>query len=353
MAEGSKAGENSAARAFQRHFDSHPAAQHDRLHGPSRSNDQRFASAWQNSNQANAEFLQHQMGRLDLESASRGSVSPIPSLLHGPGDHPLLHDARIRHHEPQHTGVPPAMHTAARDPFALGAQSSNINQAPMTSVAQPSTLPNVSQAHAVPAFGAHQFQPAPPGQPQFWGHDARQFNTMPWQPAALQQQPHALSQDLGQSMEHTTHEEIRAAHEADFDKAMADWMAQQATEEPVTDSTEASEQAAEPQEGPLGDNELARVAQQLVESVSSDESEKFRKSNFVDLMRRIAAQEVVIRDNNMVEASQTDSTAPAVFHSGAGSGAEHIPPINAADSKGKGKARAFPRSPIIESDDSM
>lgn len=73
----------------------------------------------------------------------------------------------------------------------------------------------------------------------------------------------------------------------------------------------AQEPKSEPIHNHQSETELARVAQQLVDSVASDESEKFRNSSFLSLMRRIAAKEVVIQDSNLVEASTSESTNAA------------------------------------------
>ncbi|CAJ2507531.1 Uu.00g087170.m01.CDS01 [Anthostomella pinea] len=46
---------------------------------------------------------------------------------------------------------------------------------------------------------------------------------------------------------------------------------------------------------------LAHAAQQLVDSVSNNEREKFKNSSFLHVMRRIASQEFAVQDNNLVE----------------------------------------------------
>lgn len=50
-------------------------------------------------------------------------------------------------------------------------------------------------------------------------------------------------------------------------------------------------------------DELARTAGQLLDSVSHDQSEKFRQSNFLALMRRIRDREVQIEDDEFREVS--------------------------------------------------
>ncbi|KAI1772285.1 hypothetical protein F4818DRAFT_181360 [Hypoxylon cercidicola] len=50
------------------------------------------------------------------------------------------------------------------------------------------------------------------------------------------------------------------------------------------------------------DSELAMAAQQILDSVSNNESAKFRESSFMQMMRKIAAQNLVVRDNALVDA---------------------------------------------------
>jgi hypothetical protein len=55
------------------------------------------------------------------------------------------------------------------------------------------------------------------------------------------------------------------------------------------------------------DTELARAAQQLVDSVSDNETDKFKNSKFLEFMRRLAAHELTVRDNELVETPQASS----------------------------------------------
>ncbi|KAI1769409.1 hypothetical protein GGR53DRAFT_474209 [Hypoxylon sp. FL1150] len=58
------------------------------------------------------------------------------------------------------------------------------------------------------------------------------------------------------------------------------------------------------------DSELAQAAQQILDSVASNESAKFRESAFMQMMRRIAAQDLVVRDNALVDAPQAEIVVP-------------------------------------------
>ncbi|KAI0025973.1 hypothetical protein F4780DRAFT_1059 [Xylariomycetidae sp. FL0641] len=78
------------------------------------------------------------------------------------------------------------------------------------------------------------------------------------------------------------------------------------------------------------DTELARAAQTLVDSVSDNETQKFRDSEFLKMMRRIAAGEMTVRDNDLVgsvEASlvkdkdnNANSDAAEAIHEATGAG---------------------------------
>ncbi|KAJ8129067.1 hypothetical protein O1611_g4566 [Lasiodiplodia mahajangana] len=87
---------------------------------------------------------------------------------------------------------------------------------------------------------------------------------------------------------------------ANLDAASAEPTAQEASKE---DSTDGRDQ----------DTELARAAQQLVDSVADNDSDKFKNSEFLALMRRIASQQLTVQGNDLVErpqpSSSTDTTS--------------------------------------------
>lgn len=111
-------------------------------------------------------------------------------------------------------------------------------------------------------------------------------------------------------------------NDEEFAKAMDEWIAANPIEEtpaaaPAPEVRSESPARETTAHSPNDDTELARVAQQLVDSVASDESEKFRNSNFLSLMRKIAAKEVVIQDSNLVDANR-DGEQPAASSSDKG-----------------------------------
>ncbi|KAH9907374.1 hypothetical protein F4778DRAFT_535852 [Xylariomycetidae sp. FL2044] len=123
-------------------------------------------------------------------------------------------------------------------------------------------------------------------------------------------------------------EQTRRQYEADFNDEMEKWMvlngpllqptstsAVTSTNEPVdgTDVAFASEDivkqpaAAESEASPASkeenDTELARAAQEIVDSMSGDSNSKFESSAFYKMMQRIASREVVVEGNDLVESS--------------------------------------------------
>ncbi|KAF4283640.1 hypothetical protein CNMCM8689_006922 [Aspergillus fumigatus] len=130
--------------------------------------------------------------------------------------------------------------------------------------------------------------------------------------------------------QHATETFDESAFEAAFEQARADMALQEtnATEEKAEPASETIQPdlstAQEPTEqikigsdtipqidknDPLSRvndaDELARTAGQLLDSVSHDQSEKFRKSSFLALMRRIRDREVRIEDDEFRETSQS------------------------------------------------
>ncbi|KAM7195238.1 hypothetical protein V8F20_007614 [Naviculisporaceae sp. PSN 640] len=103
-------------------------------------------------------------------------------------------------------------------------------------------------------------------------------------------------------------EETQAAADREFEAAQAAWMA--------VHGPGASEAASEGQAAPpttqqeenqalkkrFEDEQLARAAVDIVNSVSDNATEKFQKSQFFELMRRIANKEVVVDGENFIDA---------------------------------------------------
>ncbi|KAI0811766.1 hypothetical protein GGR55DRAFT_677992 [Xylaria sp. FL0064] len=105
----------------------------------------------------------------------------------------------------------------------------------------------------------------------------------------------------------------------EFEDAMDQWMLQNGPGAETSDHNELNAQESERLDGnstapaESTDNnasekdtaenrdELARAAQQLVNSLADNNSEKFKNSDFLALMRRIASQELTVQGNDLVE----------------------------------------------------
>ncbi|GAP86779.1 putative peroxin 20 [Rosellinia necatrix] len=98
--------------------------------------------------------------------------------------------------------------------------------------------------------------------------------------------------------------------EQEFEDAMNEWMLKNGPQSEMGDQSEPDVTFSEPfheapEEDPMGnqdqETELARAAQQLVDSVADNDSEKFKNSEFLALMRRIASQQLTVQGNTLVE----------------------------------------------------
>ncbi|KAI1823806.1 hypothetical protein F4861DRAFT_508809 [Xylaria intraflava] len=72
-----------------------------------------------------------------------------------------------------------------------------------------------------------------------------------------------------------------------------------------TAQEKAGEDISEPEQS---DAELARVAQQLVDCFADNQSEKFKNSEFLAVMRRIASRQLTVKGNDLVEAEPKPSS---------------------------------------------
>ncbi|KAF3019701.1 hypothetical protein E8E14_007244 [Neopestalotiopsis sp. 37M] len=308
MAEGSKnAGD--AAAAFNRHFDQQRASQGTRMNQQQSGPSQSFRAHQGNMN-AEADFLNHQMGNLELEQGG-------------------IHQAGFYHHSPEAQSqlFSPTMHSAstsideaalaeARMNSAFTQPAGNFSSEMSSSSTVGPRFSPYGQEHRSPysPMGTHGYQqPAiqygPYGQPAGFMHGTYGQSPFAAGPAstaaASQQQQAAEPSSLA----------VAAAWEGAFEEAMEEWMQEQvrveAAEEAAVTAAEAPAAEATPAPAP-GPSELSATAQMLVAAVEGDTSDKFRNSNFLALMRRIAAQEVVLEGNDLVEATEVAeaSTTP-------------------------------------------
>ncbi|KAI5866088.1 hypothetical protein GGS23DRAFT_367790 [Durotheca rogersii] len=105
-------------------------------------------------------------------------------------------------------------------------------------------------------------------------------------------------------------EALRVATAELAEQDLAEQDAALAAEEAEEALAAAEEQAAVRDEP--DDSELALAAQQILDSVADNQTDKFKNSTFVQMMRNIAERKLVVRDNALVD------SAPAPTSSGDG-----------------------------------
>ncbi|KAI0477403.1 hypothetical protein GGR56DRAFT_637167 [Xylariaceae sp. FL0804] len=164
-------------------------------------------------------------------------------------------------------------------------------------------------------------------------HHLMQYNLM--QHNLMQQQQAEMDDQIAQQQ--------RADMDEEFDNAMAEWMNEhgptataangsmeeqmQATDDLVGDATttatlavpahelgtEQAQDAAKDGSADAGvDEAFAQAAQELVNAVSDNESDKFKNSKFLQIMRRAANRELVVQGDELVEANKGTSATPDV-----------------------------------------
>jgi hypothetical protein len=98
--------------------------------------------------------------------------------------------------------------------------------------------------------------------------------------------------------------------ETEFKDEVSKWAetSQQVDTAPVAPESAQQEQTTAAEETATeqrrrGDEQLAQAASSIVDAVAADYSEKFKKSQFLELMRRIGNHEVVVEGPNFVDAT--------------------------------------------------
>lgn len=103
---------------------------------------------------------------------------------------------------------------------------------------------------------------------------------------------------------------------------------------PVSTPNQSTTTKDTPDRSQAGDSELAKAAQLIINSVAENQTDKFKNSDFFKMMRRIAEQDLVVRDNALVQVDQTSTTAD----SGIGSGFDSV----------RGGSKSTPRRFTVE-----
>ncbi|KAI8952933.1 hypothetical protein F4801DRAFT_538868 [Xylaria longipes] len=205
--------------------------------------------------------------------------------------------------------------------FAPGAGSSWVNDFQRMNFSDAHTRPLHSQLAQGPTVGRpsqanpmHLHFPGPlysafePYQPPSTG-----LHPMQPQFGALQAGNNMHASQFMDDTSHALDAQAQAGLEQEFENAMDEWMLQNApelddleasldaaasTESTVHEATEQESEGNEEQE-----TELSRAAQQLVDLLADNDTEKFKNSEFISLMRRIASRQLTVQGNDLVETS--------------------------------------------------
>ncbi|KAI1353858.1 hypothetical protein F5Y01DRAFT_275530 [Xylaria sp. FL0043] len=197
----------------------------------------------------------------------------------------MAFDAHVRPHHAQTIRGPAMGHPGVADPMHSNIVTPALRHQPPLQPFQPSPIGLHPISHQVGMFQSNNNIPAP-----------------------------SLSDALTLSLD--AQKELL---DQEFEDAMDQWMLQNGPGAETSDHNELNAQESErldgnsmaPVESTYHDtsekdtaenrDELARAAQQLVSSLADNNSEKFKNSDFLALMRRIASQELTVQGNDLVE----------------------------------------------------
>ncbi|KAK4179407.1 putative PEX20 peroxisomal biogenesis factor 20 [Triangularia setosa] len=203
------------------------------------------------------------------------------------------------------------------------ANGTPIQAAPISGMAMSHPgVPGVQQPMAFPTAGLASFAPYQTGMP-FQTYQPNlsapvTHNQLPGQEATTVQAESAEVKDAfadlfdqyeQQADQLTDHQR----QEQEFEQEQAKWMAEHGPQVfPPTDAEMAAinsemerianEQDEQEHARRRENADLARAAEDILRAVSGNNSDKFKHSNFLELMRRIAASEIVVNEENFINA---------------------------------------------------
>ncbi|KAI0155140.1 hypothetical protein GGR57DRAFT_88919 [Xylariaceae sp. FL1272] len=311
-------GPSNAFKGLARHLEQDRSHQQDRFVGGSQQGSQNFRTSQPTSNAAAGQFASFQQRNASL--AQFPAAAHYPVLSPSPQSHSQGPSAfspqQMQPHAPLASQPHMQSPAFASNNWVNDFQRMNVSgesartvggQHAQMPITQPGMLHTMSPSWSQPAFQGSSFQPS------FGYQSSMVQNTIP----QSQDEPLFIFDN-------------QAQFDKEFEDIMNDWMAQNAPatenkaetadqsqlEDTLTmsldaDSTEpVREESTEKDrsESPEANTELSRAAQQLVESVADNESDKFKNSEFLALMRRIASQQLTVQGNDLVETSRPPST---------------------------------------------
>ncbi|KAK4200810.1 putative PEX20 peroxisomal biogenesis factor 20 [Triangularia verruculosa] len=237
------------------------------------------------------------------------------------------------------------------------ANGTPIQAAPITGMAMSHPgIPVVQQPMLLPTAGLSGFAPYQTGMP-FQSYQPNltapmTHSQLPGQEAAAAQVESAEVKDAfadlfdqyeQQADQLTDHQR----QEQEFEQEQAKWMAEHGPQVfPPTDAEMAAinsemeriaDEQDEQEHARRRENaDLARAAEDILRAVSGNNSDKFKHSNFLELMRRIAASEIVVNEENFIDADTGEKieTGDLVAEAPVNNGSNTVPDENGVSANG-------------------
>ncbi|KAK1755665.1 hypothetical protein QBC47DRAFT_192803 [Echria macrotheca] len=307
--EGSLCGPSNGAKRLVSHVDRDRSLQQDRLVNGAAGPSQSFRSqpgAPAAANQSFAEFQQlHAHG---LEEVAMMQAAPPTGLLHavprGPAPAP---EAWVNEFSGMRLNDIRQGLSAPAIPFA-GVHSQPapaFQQHP----AQAYTAHAAAPTHGFPQPMSiyNQYQPQALAQPLYNSQIPTAGPFIGMEALHLQQQAGMLAGGIDAE---TFNQAFAEFDETEFKEEVLKWAetSEQVDAAPVALETTEQEQMTTAEETATeqrrrGDEQLAQAASSIVDAMAADDSEKFKKSQFLELMRRIGNHEVVVDGPNFVDAA--------------------------------------------------
>ncbi|TGZ85027.1 hypothetical protein EX30DRAFT_337453 [Ascodesmis nigricans] len=296
---GSLCGPSNALQSLTKHTSVDRSLQRDRL-APNRSQTGTPLSGFRSA-------PSHINPQADHEFAAFTTSQPGPALNHfQPAPTPQF--APARHQTPQENWANDfsRLELGPAQPVLRSKGSAFLNAGPSFQNAGPATQWRseftATRAEPSAAFAAQSMMPMmqqPAYTPAF-----QSYSQMPMQSSGMGEQQNKLQDDFqfdDSAFESAFEMAAQQLHEAAANNVGVEMGEREALAQAVEEVQPVEQQEEEERSKEQDGDELARTAGQLLESVKGDSSEKFQKSNFLALMRKLRDHEVVIQGDTMVE----------------------------------------------------
>jgi len=309
-------GPSNALQSFQKHTSVDRTLQQDRLTGPRHSPAQGFRS------------FDPRSGSLDAEFHAFENAPTNPFQLEQPA---WQHNA------------PPAFQTQPGSGWANDFQSLRISNSPVPAHQFRTEVPSVKtapggwqqefmrqrqnmtpiaqqkQPEAASQFSNQSFVPSMAGSSYMQQHSGMYSQQNPVQQANVSEPQFSeaeFEQAFQDAYQHIQASDVQPMQADPMEEAIVSPQEDLTIHEPsqskigsdAIEYTETKERT--PDQDTRDASDLARVAGELVQNVSHETNEKFRNSQFLDLMRRIRDREVEVRNNDFESTQEAQSSSP-------------------------------------------